>query len=88
LKLRPDGRKRVDQTVTQADRELVEIDEKLDQMESEIIDRGNPFDALSRFGSLREVVAQRERVNLVRQLIESVSFDPMGGISLTFKPHL
>jgi len=73
--------------VSQTERGLADVEEKLKGLESETVDRERLFDALTRFGSLWEVLAQRERVKLMRQLIETVVFDPVtGNISLTFNP--
>ena len=80
---------KVEDVVNRTEQELAEIDEQLARLESETVDRERLFDALTRFGSLWEVLAQRERIKLMRQLIETVVFDPVtGNVSLAFKPQL
>jgi hypothetical protein len=75
-----------EQMIARADRGLAEIGEKLSQLESEAADRERLFDALGRFGYLWEVLAQREKAKFMRQLIKSVTFDPLTrNVSLTFK---
>ncbi|MFH1892348.1 MAG: recombinase family protein [Candidatus Zixiibacteriota bacterium] len=81
--------KRAEHIVSQTEQRLAEIDGKLEGLESETVDRESLFDALTRFGSLWEVLAPRERVRLVRQLIETVVLDPVtGNISLRFNAQL
>jgi site-specific DNA recombinase len=80
--------RKAEELVSQIERRLAEIDEGLDQLESEAVDREHLVAVLERFGLLWEVLAENEKTRLINQLLESVVYDPASNrISLVFQPR-
>ena len=80
--------RKAEELVSQIERWLAEIDEGLDQLESEAVDREHLVAVLERFGLLWEVLTENEKTRLVNQLLESVVYDPASSrISLVFQPR-
>ena len=62
--------------LSRLDRSIVEIDKRREELTSETVDKNHLIDALARFGSLWEVLVEREKTKVIRELLESISYDP------------
>ena len=62
--------------LSRQDRKINEIDNERERLASEAVDKDHLIDALARFGSLWEVLVEHEKAKIMRQLLESISYDP------------
>jgi site-specific DNA recombinase len=65
-----------EELLSRLDHKINETDSERDRLESETVDKDHLIDALARFGSLWEVLVEREKARIMRQLLESITYDP------------
>ena len=72
--------------LSRLDSSVVEIDKRRERHASETVDKNHLIDALARFGSLWEVLVEREKIKMIHELLESISYDPEDNeVALVFR---
>jgi site-specific DNA recombinase len=64
-----------EEALRQTKHRVEEIETQLEVLDSEAVERDHLLDALSRLGLLWDTLAERERMVLIRQVLEAVTYD-------------